>query len=448
MWRRGLCAGLVVWAIASAACAPRTPPVTPGASTWRQPALPEDVWTADVASRYAEAWSAIRRGDARSGERTLTELTRTVRGFFPGDASLGEVALARRDYRAAAVSFAAALSASPRYLPALVGAVDAALGSGDDGAALTALQALLAVDPARADARSRLDAVRLRVSQSELAVAERFRAAGQWDDAERHLAAALAATPESAPALRALAAVQLARGDLDHAETRAREAVALDGQDAASFALLGDILEARGQYQDAASAYARAVAIDPRPAWQERRVRLQERAEAASLPENYRRIESAASVTRAQVAAVLGVRLRVLLAKMPLRVADVVTDVRGHWAQPWILPVVRAGWIEPRPNHTFDPGASVRRADLALIVAAVLDSASGNTRRGGLDAAFASARTTFADLPSGHVAFRAASVAVSAGIMTVDAGNRFQPAGDVSGVELLAVVARLDARTK
>jgi len=431
------------------ACAARTPPAVPGAVTWRQPDVPLALAAraADVET-YDHAWSRIRSGDVRGGEGELNALVKRSPVFYPASASLGELRLLHQQYRDAAAMFSQALSANAQYVPALAGLVDAHLGAGDDQAALAALQALLVVEPSRADARSRLDAVRLRVSQTELALAERFRAAGQWDEAERHLDAALAATPENGPALRALATVQLARGDFDHAETRAREAIALDAQDAASLALLGDVLEARGRYEEAASAYARAIALDPRSAWQERRVRLQVRAEAASLPESYRLIESAASVTRAQVAAVLGVRLHVLLAKMPLRVADVVTDVRGHWAASWILPVVRAGWIEPRPNHTFDPGAAVRRADLALIVAAVLDSAAGNTRRGGVDAAFAAARTSFADLASDHVAFRAASVAVTAGIMTVDVGNRFQPAGVVSGAELLAVVARLETRAQ
>ena len=35
----------------------------------------------------------------------------------------------------------------------------------------------------------------------------------------------------------------------------------------------------------------------------------------------------------------------------------VVTDIRNHWAAPWITMVARAGVIEPFPNHTFQPRA-------------------------------------------------------------------------------------------
>ena len=40
-------------------------------------------------------------------------------------------------------------------------------------------------------------------------------------------------------------------------------------------------------------------------------------------------------------------------------------DLRGHWARPWILTAVRAGVLDAYPNHTFQPGAVVKRAELA-----------------------------------------------------------------------------------
>jgi len=410
---------------------------------WRQPEVPRELASrAGDAARYEQAWSRIRGGDVRGGERALVDLLKRTAAFYPAAASLGELRLQRQQYRDAAALFVQALSANGTYVPALAGMVDARLGERDDPGALMALQALLAVDPNRGDARGRLDAVRLRVSQSELAQAEAFRAAGQWDEAERHLGRALEATPDSGPVLRALAAVQLARGALDSAEARARQASALDPRDAESLAVLGDVLDLQGRYREAAAAYARVVLLDPRAAWQDRRARVQERADAASMPENYRLIASVTSVTRAQVAAVLGVRLAGVLARAPARVTEVVTDVRGHWAAAWILPVVRAGWIEVMPNHTFQPTGVVHRADLARIVVAVLTetAAAHGNRLENMD----SARGTFADLPRDHAAFRVAALAVSTGIMTVEA-NRFQPAGVVSGAELMAAIARLEA---
>ncbi len=435
-----LLAGL---AAAGTSCAPRTPPVAPGAAAWRQPDVPADLASraADMAA-YEHAWTRIRNGDAGGGERELTALLKKSPAFYPAATSLGEFRLRRQQYREAAALFAEALAVNATYRPAMAGLADARLGARDDAGAVTALQALLDADPAQTDVRARLDVVRMRVSQAELAHAEKARAAGQLDAAEAALRRALEATPENVAVLRSLAVVYLARGALEDAEARARQAAALDPEDAAAMAVLGDVLDAQGRDREAAAAYARAVAIDPRPEWVERRESLRARAEASALPDNYRAIAGAASVTRAQVAAILGVRLAAVLDHAPARVPGIVTDVGGDWAAAWIMPVVRAGWIAARPNHTFAPGAPVRRADLARIVAAVLpDAAAGRARD---LARWRAERPVFADVPRDHEVYGDAAFAVSAGIMTAEA-KRFVPAGVVSGAELIATIARLEA---
>ena len=283
--------------------------------------------------------------------------------------------------------------------------------------------------------------VRLRVSQTELASADRARAAGQTAEAERHVARAREATPESSAVLRALSALALDRHNTADAVSFARQAVSLDGQDGAAWGSLGDALIAGGQFREAADAFARALAIEGRAEWRERRANAEDRARAVALPDAYRAIPTAARVTRAQVAAGLGVRLATALAAAPPKSSEVVTDVRGHWAATWILSVVRAGWMDARPNHTFDPAGAVTRADLARVVAAVLDAGPARSRP------TIPLGMGFSDLPRDHAAFQAAQVAVAAGIMAADA-NRFLPAGIVTGSDLMAVIARLEARVK
>jgi tetratricopeptide (TPR) repeat protein len=449
-WRGAAGALLLVGlALGAASCATRTPPaVAGGAPAWRQPDVPSALAgrAADVAA-YDAAWNRIRTGDVRGGERGLSDLLKRATGFYPAAASLGELRLQRQQFREAAALFGQALAVDATYLPALVGLVDARLGVGDDPGALDALHALLAVDPTRADAQSRVAVIGLRVSQAELAAAETSRAAGRLDEASARLLRALAATPENGAVLRALAAVALQQGAPDLAERRAREAVALDPQDAAALALLGDAQDAQGHVREAAASYARALAITPNPLWSERRSVLLARSDVLALPAGYQAIAGAASVTRAQVAAMLGVRLAGTLDQARVRSTDIVTDARGHWASAWILPVVRAGWMDARPNHTFEPAALVRRAELAQVVLAVLTEVA-TARRAPLDVTGATSRGAFADMARSHAAFRAAAMAVSAGIMDVDGSNRFQPAGLVSGRELIEVIGRLERRAK
>ena len=99
------------------------------------------------------------------------------------------------------------------------------------------------------------------------------------------------------------------------------------------------------------------------------------------MPAEYQSIETAATVTRAQLAALIGVRLEALLKRTDRTTAVVITDTRANWASPWILSVARADVMEVYANHTFQPAAPVRRADLARPPAACWRSSPTRRRR-------------------------------------------------------------------
>src|SRR5262249_15848401 len=250
------------------------------------------------------------------------------------------------------------------------------------------------------------------------------------EDAERILQRASDASPSSAILARELARIELARGELDDASGHAHRAVDLDSGDAEALALVGDVLEAQGLTRNAADPYARAIQIDARGGWREKFNALEARANFEALPAEYRSIPTSPTVTRAQVAAMIGIELKPVIDAAPARAAQVMTDIRSHWAAPWILAVSRAGVMDVLPNHTFQPNANVRRADLAQIVSQTLNLLS--SRRPMDLAAWRAARPHIADVAAGHVSYRAISVAMAAGAMQTDADGKFWPARPAS----------------
>jgi tetratricopeptide (TPR) repeat protein len=435
-------AALVIVTLATAvACTPKAPPNVLPSAAWRVPDVPAALASSAARARYDEAWARVERGDVSGGERALEDIVRRSAAFYPAAAALGEIRLHRRQFAAAGVMFDRALAANPKYVAALSGAAEARLGAGDDAGALKALTSLAAADPSRSDIAARLAVVKLRVANAELLLAERERADGKLNDAAIHIQRALELTPENGAVLRASALLELAMGHEDVAEQRARQAMLIDPQDPVGYTVLGDALEAEGRLRDAVAAYDRAIALDPKPAWRERRNAINASEQLTSLPPQYRAITQAAAVTRADVAAMLGVRLGGALSLAPDRSSTVVTDVRGHWASRWILPIVRAGWIEPLPNHTFQPAAVIRRADLAAIVAAALTDVASQRPRD--LARWRAARPVFADVTRDHAAYNVAAAAVASGVMTAE-GDRFAPARVVSGAELAATITRLE----
>jgi tetratricopeptide (TPR) repeat protein len=448
MFRQRFAVGALalVLAVAVTGCASRravpAAPAAPKFPAYAKPEIPQNLpVTAVVRQRYDEAWNRLQSGDTRAAARALADLLKQSEDFYPAETALGSIALIDREFKDALAFFTRALERNGGYLPALEGRVQAALGVGDDVLTAGALEQLLAVDATRDDARSRLDLVRLRIVQGQLAAAAQARGAGRLEEAQQTLERALQAWPTSPVLLRELARVELARGAVPSAVGHARRAVELDSGDAESLAVLGDVLEAEGKAAEAADLFARAVLIDPRPAWRERRDALRARARVEGLPAEYRAIGSAATVTRAQVAAAIGIDLETLVARAPRRSTVVVTDVRSNWAASWILPVTQSGVMDPFPNHTFQPNATVRRSDLAQIASALMGLLPPG--RQGDVTQWRAARPRLTDVSTGHVSYRAIALAVAAGAMSVDETGRFWPARPASGADLSALIARL-----
>ena len=182
----------------------------------------------------------------------------------------------------AVASFDAALKARPAYLPALAGRAEALIAANRGVEAIAALEALIAADPQRTAARTRLETLRLQVIEGLVAEARAARQRNDLDAARTAWTRAVEASPDSADFLRELAQVERQAGQLDAALTHARAALLLDDGDAGTHALVGDLENARGNLRPALEAYTRAAARDPRPEYRARIEDLERRIDLAA----------------------------------------------------------------------------------------------------------------------------------------------------------------------
>jgi tetratricopeptide (TPR) repeat protein len=431
--------------VLGAGCAARTapPPVAPAAARYPAfsfPDVPNELSTPELDARHQGAWNALQAGDLRRAERDFGALAAGT--YYPAAAGLGYVNLARRELPAAIAAFDRALAANPAYVPALLGKGETLLEQNEQAAALAVFEKALGANPDMTAVRSRVDVLRFRAVQEQVARAQAAAKGGRLDEAEAAYERAIAASPESGFLYRELAAVEQRRGNLDEALAHARRAIALDRSDAAAHAIAGSILEARGDYAGAAAEYDAASAIDQSSAYRTRATELRRKADEAALPEGFRAIPSAPSITRAQLAALVGRTLERAVAGAPQRPPVVMTDVRGHWANAWIQAVTRARVMDAFPNHTFQPEAIVRRGDFAQAVSRLLTIAAA--RRPDLASTWRAARPSFTDVAPGHLAYPAAAMAVASGVMSAPDGA-FELARPISGQDAIDALARLHA---
>jgi tetratricopeptide (TPR) repeat protein len=425
------------------ACAPKAPPAVAGAPRHPEfvfPAVPDGVPPAQAA-RMERGWQWLQLGDLGNAEREFNAALGQQPAFHPGVTGLAYVALARGHEEEAAARFERALAADAAYVPALVGRGQALLELDRPGDALASFEAALAEDPSLANLRSRVEVLRFRATQDMLARAKAATEGRRWDEARAAYQQAIAASPDSAFLYRELARVEQQAGRLADALDHYRRAVQLDAADAASLAAMGGLLEQQGDDLAALSAYERARAIEPDAVAESVLTRLRDSVRLAKLPAEYRAIPGEAAVSRAQVAALVGVRLEALMARAKPRQV-IITDIRTHWAQSWITSVVRAGIMDALANYEFEPGRRVRRGEFATTVARLLSLVAA--ARPELAKKWQGARIAIADVPAGHLSYPAVSMAVAAGVMPLDGGN-FDLLRPVTGAEALEIIGRLEA---
>jgi tetratricopeptide (TPR) repeat protein len=439
------------WGLAAAiavlvpACAARTvtPPV-PGAPRFPEfiaPAVPANLAPPAVVQRHHAGWQSLQAGDLRAAERQFTAVLTEVPTFYPSAAGLGYVQFARKDFTRAAAEFDRALTSEPLYVPALAGRGEALLALGDRPGALVSFEKAVTIDPTRSAFRERVDVLRFRGLQDDIAAARKAAEGGQLAEAREIYTRAIAASPDSPFLHRELATVERRDGNFDAALAHAEKAAALDPNEPRNFLLVGELYEAQSQIARAAEAYTAAAALEPSDALSDRIEALHEKAAFAAMPPEYQAIETAESLTRAQLAALIGVHVEDVLKRTRRRTAVVMTDIRGSWAAPWILSVTRAGIMEAYPNHTFQPNALVRRLDLASAASQALSLIAAEKPR--LAAAWRNPRRRFPDVLPGHLKYADAALVVEAGVMAPTEDGSFQLTRLVSGAEAVAAVKKL-----
>ncbi len=440
----------VIVAIALAACAKKT--IVPGAAVaprypdFMFPAVPPGVGSPDPVGLLDQGWRSLQAGDFTGAAQAFDKAVRLAPSFYPAATGLAYVRLAERSHDAAIKAFDGVLRADAGYVPALVGRGDALLAASRPQEALASFRDALARDPSLTAVRQRVEVLDLRLQQAALGAARRAADAGRYDEARKAYQQAIASSPSSAFLYRDLASVEHLGGDDASAVQHAKQATELDPADAKAWVLLGELLEAGKNFDGAAAAFARAAELEPGPAAAARVDRVRRELAISKLPPEFQHIADAPQATRADVAALVGLRLGRLLERAGPREGVVITDLRGHWAASWIQAVARAGVMEPYPNHEFQPDAPIRRADLAAVASRVLQLiATPDSKRA---RAWQQGRPAIADIPAENVNYAAIAMVVTAGVMPLAEGGAFLPARPVGGAELLEVLGRLEVLSR
>jgi tetratricopeptide (TPR) repeat protein len=429
-----------VWRVVAAvlltvSCA-TLPRRTPAGDDYIFPTVRIGDLSASEAQRLRAGWDDLLANRGEAAEETFRSL---VSRHPASPTALTALAFARlRPGRLipAQAGFEAVLRDVADYVPALAGAGAVALRQGRVDEALGFYRRAQALDPNDGRLRSRLAEVKLRVTEHASSAARQALEHGDSAEAERQYRASLDAAPE-------VGGLRVELADVLAKQGRAAEAIeVLAADESGDRAVLLRLAELNVQGQDwsaAALAYERLLARDPRDIEaQQGAAQARAALDLSRRPEEYRRIVESARLTRAELAALLDVKVTAL-ARLTPRQPEVAVDISGSWARDHVLRALSLGLIDVYPNHTFQPGAAVRRGDLASAVARVLDLVNWPS----------GPAPTLTDMSRSNYFYAPAARVVAAGLMDVTPGSAFEPWRPVSGREATDVIeglARLISR--
>jgi len=407
-----------------AACARPAPraPLPPDTEEYVFPSPAPGELAPKETERLEKAWLAVRAGDAARAERELQRLLRDRPGLVAAETALAYARLRGGRVEEAQRLFAGVLSRREDYVPALVGAASTARRAGRGEEALELLRRAETAAPHDTAIRRRLAEVRLQLTEQRLAQGREALAAGDRGGAERIYRAALEDAPEVAGLRLELADLLFGQGD------RAGAIAVLEADTSDDRQVLGRLAELQTAGQDldrALETYRRILARDPRDEEALRRsAEVRQQMELRQMPEEYRRIASAPTITRADLAALLAVKVSAL-SRVPAGTPPVAIDISGSWAREHILKALSYDAMTVYPNHTFQPVATVRRGDVARAVQRVLDLLSHPT----------GPAPALTDMSRGNLNYYPAARAVAAGLMDLTPAGAFEAWRPVSGAE-------------
>jgi hypothetical protein len=106
------------------------------------------------------------------------------------------------------------------------------------------------------------------------------------------------------------------------------------------------------------------------------------------------------------------------------------TDVKGHWAEPYISALVGKGIISGYPDGNFRPEARITRAEICAVISRAMDLSPGSNK------------SSFPDT-EGNWAKNDIQLVASNGIVNGYTDGNFKPSASATRAEVSAIIYRM-----
>ncbi len=400
--------------------------------------VPPDVSTGlrlDDRIALKEAWDALKAGRAEQARKIVSKLGLASPVYAVG---LAYADLLDGDLAAAEQRFQASLRSFPDMTPARVGLAQIYESRKERDKVFNEYREILKTDPENRWARPRFESLRDDLVKRALADARIALASGDREAAKREFLKVLFYAPDTAEVHLDLARIYRQEKNRDRALLHFKAAMEGRTADKAVLREYADFLAEAGELGPSLEVYERLAALEPQDAAIGKRIEeLKGTLGVFELPSQYAGIPATETVTREDLAALIGIKFGDLLGA-PGRRTEILIDISISWAQRYIVKVASLEIMSVFDNHTFQPRRIINRAELAdtaVRLIGVLQSRGAkfvplvDTRR-----------IQVADLSADNYYYQAITRALALQVMTLTPERMFEPDRTVSGREAIRVM--------
>jgi len=379
-----------------------------------------------------DAWRNLREGRSAKALKLFEKLTPSNPLYYAG---LGYAYYLLYDLPTAEEYFLASIQSQPDLALGHLGLAQVYEQTLREGLAFTEYRNVLKTEPEHPTAKLRYESIGSKKTEEALTNGRRFARDENGEMAKEAYLQALYYSPRSNQAHLALADIYVKEDQLEKALVHlkaAGENVPGDMDIQKRYAAALFTLE-----KDKASYEIYERLNEQEPQNQEIKEKLQvlkNRLGIFELPSQYGAIVNTESISKEDLAALLGVKFKDHLEE-PRGKPAIIIDIATSWASRFILKMTSLNLMDVYPNHTFQPQKTLTRAEMAEILVRLIKY---HNRRGtALIPQIPTDQIQIMDISPDNYYYDPIVQIISYDIMTLARDNRFKPDLPVSGQQAI-----------
>jgi tetratricopeptide (TPR) repeat protein len=422
---------LLIFLIAlSWACMTMEPPPPPSLYIESPAPAMSAVLSLDDRIAVEDAWDNLKQGRVAKAEKILTKLGIANPFYYAG---LGYAALLLENLPLAEQNFGQAVRDHQDMALAHLGLGQVYQKAGKEEQAYNEYQEVLKRDAENAWALKESEAIRTKMTEELLKEGKAYADLGNQEKGKESYLKALHYSPKSLEAHLALARIYREQTDYQNALFHLRTANANDPKNKSILRDYADTLYLAEQFPRSLDIYERLLELDAQNKQIKDRIDvLKNKLGIVELPSQYNNIGASEAVTKEDLAALIGVKLRDFLGETSPK-PPVIVDITTSWAARFILKTTALEIMDVYSNHTFQPKKIMTRAEIAEILVRLVNILRKNGYK--IVEQIPIDRIQILDVPQDHFSFRAIAQVLSCQLMTLAPDRTFKPELGLSGQE-------------